>query len=1012
MVRFLIERPIAVLMFFLALIILGCVTFFALPVSLLPDIDVPEIAIRVSAPSMSARDVENTLVAPLRRELMQLKGLEDIRTESSAGTGTIKLELEYGIDTDLAYIEANERIDASMGSFPKDISRPEVIKRSVSDIPICYLQLSGGDKDSYEFRTACNVLHRRLEQLPEISMVDVTGIPEKEITVSPDYDRLRSLGISSGDIERVLLTNNAELGNVSIRDGFYEYQVNVSTHIKDAGDVAGLLLMKNGRMHRLGDLCSISLADKEPAGYSVFNGEQAVTYAVIKNASSGLKELDRALNRTLDEFSAQYPDIKVSKTRDQSLFLSYSIGNLEQNLILGLVLVFIICAVFMRNRRMPLVIGFTVIVAVIVTFLLFYLCGFTLNIISLAGLILAVGMMIDNSVIIAENIEQHYQKTGSITDSCIAGTNEMITPLLSSSLTTIAVFLPLVFMSGIAGAIFTDQAFAITAGLFSSYVVGITLLPVLFSILGTRMKLKRVEKESALNRWLLNAYDNGYRFTFSHKAFMSAAVVLIIAASVPLYRLLTVERLPQLDSNETLLTVDWNENVSLPENFRRVSLLMDSIKCSEKSSFVGRQDFMLGNLGRYPESRSQLYLKAGNSAELKDLQEKIASELRNRYQTASFEFKEAENPFEQIFEDDGPVLEARINLKRSPDSMITAVGDLTDSICRITGRQVASPPVEQTADFEIDVEKASLYGVSRSEILDLISTWFKGKNITSLNLSSDYIPINIGKSGMELQEFLSNTFVNVSGSGKDEIYPREIPLSALVSQRQSRKLKTITASNFGEFISYVIPASADEVPGIKEKIETQLTTDAVEDIFFTGSFFSNSTLMRQLTVVLLVSLLMMYFILCAQFESFMQPLIVLIEIPVDISFAFLTLWICGESLNLMSAIGIIVTCGIVVNDSILKLDSINQLRKQGMPLSEAIHTAGRRRLKPIIMTSLTTILAMVPVLFTSDIGSELQRPLAIALIGSMVAGTVVSIFVIPLFYYLSKYKRLKDTLKH
>lgn len=988
------------LMSFLALIILGCVTFLALPVSLLPDIDVPEIAVRVNAPSMSAREVENSLVSPLRRELMQLKGLEDIESESTAGTGTIKLKLEYGVDTDLAYIEANERIDASMTIFPKDVSRPEVIKRSVSDIPICYLQLTGGNANDYEVETAYNVLQRRLEQLPEISMVDITGVPKKEITVLPDYDKLRSLGISVGDVEKVLHTNNAELGNVSIRDGLYEYQVNVSTHIQDAGDVADLLLMKNGRLHRLGDICSISLSDKEPTGYSIYNGENAVTLAVIKNASSGLRQLDKALNRTLEEFSAQYPNIKVSKTRDQSQFLSYSIGNLEQNLILGLVLVFIICAVFMRNWRMPVIIGFTVIVAVIITFLLFYLFRFSLNIISLAGLILAVGMMIDNSVIVAENIEQHYRKTGSITESCITGTNEMITPLLSSSLTTIAVFVPLVFISGIAGAIFTDQAFAITIGLFSSYITGITLLPVLFSLLGKRLNLKQDEKESVLNLWLLRLYDKGYKRVFNHKFLATSLIIIIIVAAVPLFKLLDIERLPQLDSNETILSIDWNENVNLPENLRRVTLLTDSIKCAEKSSFVGRQDFMLGNLGKNTESRSQIYFKSNDRRELQELQKKIASEVSKNYEAASFQFQEAENPFEQIFEDDGPVLEARISLKRSPDSMITAIETLTDSIRKITDKQVASPPIEESFDFEIDLEKASLSGVSRAEIIDMISTKFKGKNITSLNMSSEYIPINIGKSDIDLKRFLSNTFVKVSGSKQDESYPQEIPLSALVKQNPSRKLKTITASNFGEYLAYDIPVSDKEVLETKENLETELNSDMIEDMTFTGSSFSNNTLMKQLTVVLLVSLLMMYFILCAQFESFIQPLIVLIEIPIDMSFAFLTLWLCGESLNLMSAIGIIVTCGIVVNDSILKLDSINQLRKQGIPLLEAIHTAGCRRLKPIIMTSLTTILAMVPVLFTSDIGSELQRPLAIALIGSMVAGTIISIFVIPLFYYL------------
>ncbi|MDE7470281.1 MAG: efflux RND transporter permease subunit, partial [Paramuribaculum sp.] len=222
----------------------------------------------------------------------------------------------------------------------------------------------------------------------------------------------------------------------------------------------------------------------------------------------------------------------------------------------------------------------------------------------------------------------------------------------------------------------------------------------------------------------------------------------------------------------------------------------------------------------------------------------------------------------------------------------------------------------------------------------------------------------------------------------------------LVHTSRSKDFKTITASSGGEYIPLAFDVNARESKKLMTDVSREVNDEGNFDVSYAGSLFSNKKMMNELTVILLVSMLMMYFILCAQFESFSQPLIVLLEIPIDITFALLSLWICGQTLNLMSAIGIIVTCGIVVNDSILKLDAINELRKEGMPLLQAIHTAGQRRLKAIIMTSLTTIFAMVPVLFTSDMGSELQRPLAIAMIGSMIVGTLVSIFIIPLVYYL------------
>ncbi len=466
MIRFLLQRRIAVLMSFLALVILGCVTFVTLPVSLLPDVDVPRIAVRADGASLDARELENMVVAPLRRELMQVGGLSDIRSETRDGYGIIRLTMDYGVDTDLAFIEVNEKIDAAMNSLPRDISRPKAVKASVADIPVTYLQLTAASGPTPAFYDVTdNIVRRRLEQLPEVALVDISGVPGKELRVTPDYDRMHSAGITLADVEKALKDNNAEPGSMTVRDGYYEYSIHISGKLRTSEDVENVPLMKNGRMHRLGDFCEVELAECQAQGYSLFNGHRAVTMAVIKNEASGMADLDKAIYSTIEYFSSQYPDISITKTRSQTELLDFTISNLRQNLILGLVLVFLVCALFMRNWRMPVVIGFTVVVAVIITFLLFYLFHISINIISLAGLILAVGMMIDNSVIVAENIMQYRKRGYSLEDSCVAGTTEMITPMLSSSLTTVAVFLPLVFMSGIAGAIWQRQ------GCHTSFVV-------------------------------------------------------------------------------------------------------------------------------------------------------------------------------------------------------------------------------------------------------------------------------------------------------------------------------------------------------------------------------------------------------------------------------------------------------------------------------------------------------------------------------------------------------------
>ena len=305
-------------------------------------------------------------------------------------------------------------------------------------------------------------------------------------------------------------------------------------------------------------------------------------------------------------------------------------------------------------------------------------------------------------------------------------------------------------------------------------------------------------------------------------------------------------------------------------------------------------------------------------------------------------------------------------------------------------------PLREQIDIIIDRERLALYNVEYSEVQRVLRTAFKGNSVSTLRSYNEYIPIEIVGSEMSINDVLAGSFVR-SRADRNGV-STDIPLRSLLTTESSRDLKTITAGSAGEYVPVGLNVAGHENE-VMQKVREVAYDDGNYDVDFEGSFFSNAKMMNELTVILLVSVMLMYFILCAQFESFLQPLIVLLEIPVDTAFALLALMIFGQTLNLMSAIGIIVTCGIVVNDSILKLDAINELRKDGMPLVEAIHTAGRRRLRAIIMTSLTTIFAMLPVLFTSDMGSELQRPLAIAMIGSMVVGSLVRIFIIPLFYW-------------
>ena len=1014
MIKFLLKRPIAVLMAFTACFIVGLVTYFTLPVSLLPDIAIPQITVQVSGEHSSARELENTVVAPVRRQLLQVSGLREIKSETRDGAGIIRMEFEFGVNTDLAFIEVNEKIDASMNGLPKEVNRPKAIKASATDIPVLYLNMTlkndraYRETDEQQFLNLCelaeNVVKRRIEQLPEVAMADITGVPGRMLQIVPDAEKLAITGITIEDLENALEANNVEPGSMLVRDGYYEYNIRIATLLRTPEDVENIYIRKGDRLMQLKELAKVAVVGKKEQGLSLAGGKRAVTLAIIKQSDENMDAMKAKLKETTDYFSTLYPDIEFQVCRNQTELLDYTISNLQDNLSLGFLFIFIVAIFFLGDVRSPVIIGISMVTSIVITFFFFYFCKVSLNVISLSGLILAVGMMIDSSIIVTENISQYREKGYSLKRACATGTTEMITPMLSSSLTTIAVFVPLVFMSGIAGAIFMDQAFSITVGLLISYVTGIFLLPVLYllfyrmGIRGKGMLAKRFD-HLMKNDWLERFYDKGVEWVFSHKRLS----VLMTATTLPLcvffFYYMEKERMPQIDQNELVMRIEWNENIHVDENRSRVDALMQEAddRVVEHTAYVGMQDYILNAEDELSVTEAELYFKTEQPDGIPPLQDMLFRQVRDRYPLAVVTFSPPETIFEKLFvTGEADVVAELRSDNRSQVPHASVLRQLENDIQTATAIETEGIAFRNQLNLVVDRERLLLYRVAYNELTRVLRTAFKENQVSTLRSYQQYLPVGIAGDEQSINHIMATTLVQTQPDEQGQV--NHLPLSHLVKVVPSEDLKSITAGKNGEYIPVRFFDVLD-APALMEQVKTAVHRTDGWEVDFSGSFFSNEKMMGELAVILLVSILLMYFILCAQFESFLQPLIVLVEIPIDIAFALITLWLFGHTLNLMSAIGIIVTCGIVVNDSILKIDSINELRKAGTPLFEAIHTAGRRRLRPIIMTSLTTIFAMVPLLFASDMGSELQKPLSIAMIGSMLLGTLVSLFIIPLIYW-------------
>ena len=1028
-------------MAFTACVIVGVVTYSTLPVSLLPDIAIPEITVQVTGESTSARELENTVMRTLRAQLMQVERLEDLRSETRDGMGLIRMRFEYGTNTDLAFIEVNEKTDAAMSYLPRTTERPRVIKASATDIPVLYLNLTEKDTQpnsynstdylkvlphredlggsSSEFLSlsdfAENVVRRRIEQLPEVAMVDISGLAHQQVQIVPDLGKMEAMGIGVSAIENALNSNNVEPGSMTVRDGYYEYNIRFSTVVRTVEDVKNITLRHEGRILRLGELAEVQLVPTEETGLTTYNGKRSVSLAIIKQAEENMDRMKEALNNTVRSLEQANPHIRFDITRNQTELLDYTLTNLQQNLTLGFLFILIVASLFMGGVRSPLVIGVCMVVALVISFIFFYLFGMSLNIISLSGLILAEGMMIDNAIIVTENISQYREKGCTVEEACQLGTEEVITPMLSSSLTTVAVFVPLVFISGIAGAIFMDEAFAVTVGLAASYIVGIVLLPVLYKAVDKlpSYKVKRTMRHnvpptsSSSTCQLVNPstkplsiiYDRGIAWVFSHKRVTMGMTLLSVPLCVVMFYLLPKERMPETSRTELAVRIDWNENIHIDDNRRRTEELEAFCRpyTVESNAHVGTRQYLLER-EQTSATETDLYLRTATAEEPTLLQNRIARWMEAHYPQATLRFYAPENIFEKVFDTNEP--EVVVELYHKDKERLQGVEELLslrETVDEAVDERSGGLPVQEQLELSIDRERLLLYGVGYDEIVRTLKTALRENKVATLRSFQNYLPISISGREQTLDEILTHTLVEVPPTVRGE--KQRVPLKSFITCRPSRGLKTITAGMAGEYV----PLSYTETTRPEAVVETAKETVREKadgwETGFSGSFFSSHRMIDELTVVLFISLLLMYFILAAQFESFLQPLIVLAEIPIDLGFALVVMALCGVSLNLMSAIGIVVSCGIIINDSILKIDMINILRAEGIPLMEAIHTAGTRRLRSIVMTSLTTILAMVPLLFTHDLGSELQTPLAIAMIATMSVGTLVSLFVIPLIYW-------------
>lgn len=992
-----------VTMVMLVVIVLGIVSIRLLPVSLIPDVDIPYVTVQVSAPDMSARELDENVLKPLRQQLIQINALSDMVCRSKDGSGVIKLTFDHGSDVDYLFIEVNEKIDRTMPSLPQ-IDRPRVLKASATDIPAFYVNVTeSGESSATGFsglsRFVQDVICKRIEQLPEVAMADISGCVNDEILIVPDAGKLTQLGLTQKDFENYISSANIRLGSLSIRDGQYRYNVKFLSDVSGKEDIENIWFKKGERVFQLKDIASVEQHPAARQGLVRSDGKDAVSIAVIKQSGARMSALKHSVAELMEQFESDYPQAKFEVTRDQTQLLSYSINNLVKNIVLGVVLACLVIFLFMMDFKSPALVSLTMPVALIFSMAVFYVAGLTLNIISLAGLLLGVGMMADNTIILVDNITSRWQRGEDLRKAVLRGTGEVAGPMLSSVLTTCAVFIPLVFVKGMAGALFYDQAMSVTIVLLTSYVVTVTVIPVYYWLWYKNQPCFRaatfLEKHS-IHEPMLRFEERCVNWFIRHSAVAWGILAVSLVGIVACFMFMSKSQLPEMTYDETIMTIDWNGQVSLEENVSRVAGLEKVVEASsvQVTSLCGIQQFILGHSGDLGSSEASVYIKCRDAGELAKVQE-AASEYMASYPSASWSFGIAGNIFDMVFGSSEPELVARLRPVSSPE---LESGMLRESVSAVRaalpGVNVSDVPEKTDMLFIADPDMMALYDVSYKDLVSVLKNAMNQNRLFTIVQGSRTLPVVTGTDRQSLWETLQNTYIH------------DVPVSGLMRQTFVRDLKTIVSGVEGNYYPMNLDVPQKDVRDVMSTVRRTLLDKGDFEASFGGSWFSSREMAGQMVLIFIIAVVLLYLILASQFESLVQPLLIMAEIVVDVFASLLVLWGMGVTINLMSLIGLIVVSGIVINDSILKVDTINRLRKGGMELKHAVVEASGRRMKAIIMTSLTTILAVVPFLSRGNMGDDLQYPMSLVIIAGMTVGTLVSLFVLPALYW-SVYRKRK-----
>jgi len=1013
--NFSVSRPVTILMLFIGLILIGLISYQNLGLDLLPDLSFPMSAIIVSYSGVAPQEIENMITIPLEEAVGTIQGVKNIYSYSREGSSLVLMEFNWGTDMDVSALNIREKVDQVKGFLPDDASDPIVIKFDPSLMPILVLGMDSEEKDLQKLQEyAEDIIKPRLERLEEIASVSINGGLDREILVSIDNEKLRSNQLSFSQVTAALAGENVNLPAGTLKEGTINFLIRTLGRFESIQDIEEILISNiRGNKIYLGDIAKVEDTFKERNSITYVNGKPGIMVSLQKESGKNTVTVAKRVFKELETIQKLLPDdISITPVFDSSDFIKKTISQVGWVALYGAILAVFVLLFFLGNLSSTLIIGFAIPISLIFTFTLLYFSNLTLNMMTLGGLALGIGMMVDNSIVVLENIFRYRELGTDIKESACLGASEVSTAISASTFTTIAVFLPIVYVQGIASELFRPMGYTITFSLLTSLLVALTLVPMLSSKI-LRFKVKdnylSVSKENLVQNSLSQGgrifnfvreeYSRLVSWSLRHRGIVFILAVIIFVGSIMLIPFVGTEFIPSSDQGQ------FNINITLPtgtnlETTREVVSEVEKIvlEIPEIKSMLTTAGEGSGGMGFSTEGGNSgtimVNLVEQNKRDRSMAQ--IINELRQKigtYPDAQIKFSEQSFTFSS-----GSDLEVKIS-GDSLDELENIANRILISITEVEGVYDLESSVEDVRPelhVNIDREKANLYGLNTAQIASTVHDALLGRVASIYQEKGEQIDIRI-----RLEEEDRNSIKEVENLLISSSVGLQIPLKEIAEVTVGSGPKGIDRENQQRIVNVSGNISERFLGKVIQDAQQQLEKLVLPEDYryeFVGQNREMQESFLELALALVLSIILVYMIIAAQFESLLMPLAVMFSVPFSLIGVILALLLADKSLNVLSYIGIIMLVGIVVNNSIVLIDYINKLRQKGMERNEAIILGGETRLRPILMTMFTTVLALVPMAIGIGEGAELRAPMAITIIGGLTSSTFLSLIIVPIFY--------------